>query len=1107
MKKQKKVSMLIIIMILVIGFMTQQVYAEEKENLVKPLEYSEEFKNWLNLTEEQKEKSIMPRMYKIYSAEKEIYNPLKMARTSSTLISNKFNLKTYIPENMIIKNQRETESCWTFSSLGALETNLALQDYYNNKEVKNYDFSERHMEYATTRKFLNDEINENGFYREIDAGGSNSLALAYLTNGTGAIAEKDMPFKNSTEKIEVKEIQNKEVISEIYDTTEFPSTISEEKNKLKEFIKNNGGISTGIHEPVDSTDKSLNRITGAVYCNNANTYISNHAVLIVGWDDDYSIENFSEGMKPTNKGAWIVKDSHGTNAEWSITIDEYRNILFESNKSYYESVGITEASQIPDNQISQSIQKNGYILENEKVRIPHNDDGYLYVSYEDAKIYSSLLGIYKSENSTDYENIYQYNKFGTNVPITFIKNKIYLANIFEKNTNSKEYLTQVSISTPETVTCKVYVNPNGESKSKNNLQLVQLKAGESETFDAGYHTMEFSKPIEITENKFVVVVEIQGKRNDALNISTECNYVEYYKKTTGKEIDSKSLINCWNVVNAEKGKCFYTVENGFVSNSWEDLGTFYDDTNGNLPDCNSSIKAFTVSKIYDNTLQKIEIETPPNKTSYYEGENFDKTGMIIKAYYNSKNTPVVVLDDSSYNILNGTNLKENQKSVTIQYEGKSIEQPITVEKNTIVSLNIKTPPTKTEYKEGQSFDKTGMIIEATYKNGNKQEISDYTITNGNNLKANQTKVTITYKEKSIEQEITVTPNPLLNIKITKEPNKKQYVEGQNFDKTGMIVTGEFQDGSEEEIVEYTITNGTNLTETQTTITIEYEGKKVEQPITVEKKKIVSIEVSQTPSKLKYIENKEELNLDDGKIRVKYNDNTSEEIDMKNEQIKIEGFDNSKIGKQTLTITYQNTTTTLEIEIIEEAKPENSNMDNLKFTINSMKYYTFTDKNKKEYTIIDLSADGITINNNNDKNKYYYYLSGNKNEQNIEKWVEIEDIKTADGKMEFKIDTSDIQNYDEVSKSEKLYIYIKEVAIKGGNQSIIISKPVELNTNVKIETYLDNAKINNSNSSDETIAKGELPKTGIRSLIAIIIITTLIGIVLYIRYRELNKYVK
>ena len=77
------------------------------------------------------------------------------------------------------------------------------------------------------------------------------------------------------------------------------------------------------------------------------------------------------------------------------------------------------------------------------------------------------------------------------------------------------------IYAPETYTCKVYVNPNGTSKAKEDLQLVSLKAGESETFTAGYHTLEFSKPIEIKSNAFTVVIEIQGTRTNKVNIKLE----------------------------------------------------------------------------------------------------------------------------------------------------------------------------------------------------------------------------------------------------------------------------------------------------------------------------------------------------------------------------------------------------------------------------------------------------------------------------------------------------------------------------------------------------------------------------------------------------------
>ena len=39
---------------------------------------------------------------------------------------------------------------------------------------------------------------------------------------------------------------------------------------------------------------------------------ANHAVTVVGWDDTFSAENWPEGRRPPADGAWIVKNSWGT---------------------------------------------------------------------------------------------------------------------------------------------------------------------------------------------------------------------------------------------------------------------------------------------------------------------------------------------------------------------------------------------------------------------------------------------------------------------------------------------------------------------------------------------------------------------------------------------------------------------------------------------------------------------------------------------------------------------------------------------------------------------------------------------------------------------------
>lgn len=55
----------------------------------------------------------------------------------------------------------------------------------------------------------------------------------------------------------------------------------------------------------------------------------NHAVTIVGWDDSYSKSNFLEGHQPEGDGAWLVKNSWGSEDEefpnygtWGLTDDE-----------------------------------------------------------------------------------------------------------------------------------------------------------------------------------------------------------------------------------------------------------------------------------------------------------------------------------------------------------------------------------------------------------------------------------------------------------------------------------------------------------------------------------------------------------------------------------------------------------------------------------------------------------------------------------------------------------------------------------------------------------------------------------------------------------------
>lgn len=1106
MKKQKKILMQVFIFIIII-LSGNYVFATDLTDYICDIELSEDFQRYMELSDEEKAKVILPRMYDIPKTNVNVTNPFRLSAMLGTTLKSNYFLKDIIPENMVIKDQKDTGSCWTFSSLGALESTLALKDYKKGKTPVVYDFSERHMEYATSYTF-SDGINKSGFSREVGEGGSLDIFIPYLTNGTGAIAESEMEFINSEEKIPLSSIENKKVITQVNDTIEFSSDTSTEeslaqiKQQMKEHIQNYGGISAAMHGGYG--DKTCyNNETGAQYCDNVIKYEVNHAVLIVGWDDDYSKDNFVESKRPKNNGAWIIKNSYGT--ELKFTLKEMKEIIFngEETKDICVEKGWTDATQIPDEIAIELFKANEYTVEDNIATKKVGKDGFMYVSYEDDTIYKSLTGIIDAQSGTTYKNIYQYDQYGRVASIEYPISKIYLATVFDKKEIGSEYLTQVSIYASETYNCKVYVNPKGTSKAKNDLQQVKLKAGESETFDIGYHTIEFLEPVQITGDNFVVVLEIQGTRTDKMSIMTEFNYKEFY----GEE-------NIFDNVTVENGKCFWTLEENLESGEWMDCSKIYQLSEGHSPNYDTTIKAFTISKIFES----LEISTPPTKTSYIVGEDFDKTGMVVKAKYSDGNSEII----TDYTITDGTKLKLDQKSVTISYNGKTVTQAITVKENSVKSIVIKTAPTKTEYLAGEDFDTTGMVIEATYDDGTKKEVTDYTIKDGKNLKNGQTSVTIELGEKTVTQAITVAVNPVEKIEIKKAPNKVDYVVGQNFDTTGMVVEVTYKSGLVKQVEDYTVKDGESLKEGQTTVTIEYEEKTVTQAITVTVKTVTGISVKTMPTKTEYIQNKEELDLTGGVIEIVYNDDSKEEMLMTSKEITVSGFDNKEIGTKTITLTYKEKTTQFKVEVKAEAKPQNSNFDKMQGNITGIKSYYFSELNKNAYTVISVKLTDIVKASGNDKMEYYYYLSSNSQETNITNWVKITNITNTGNNLEFDINSLDLANYAEIFTANDIYLYIKEVAILNNIEQEKITSSLKLETsNVKIEEYVDGKKkadvssseiLNSSKETnntpgatgDKTLAPETIPDSGKGiGIISLIVILAIVGKIAYVRYKKIQ----
>lgn len=650
--KKILIKLFIVVIILSITAFVGQSYANNNSELeLKEAEYSERYQNWLNLNDEEKENTIEPIKYDIITSRdntsylKSTNNIFKTYQMLKASVADKsYNLKNDIPENVKVRNQQKANACWAFATIGALESHLGLDDKQNSRATTEYDFSESHMDYATIRSgaFLNNEVNEYGYSRKLSDGGTLNMATQYLANGLGAVDEKDFPFIDRDDSIgEVKEVDisnvlNQDVKTTLYDTVVFSEDDPDLMQKMKQHIINYGGISAMVHGANAFSGDYYNNETGAMYCNSEIEEPVDHAVTIIGWDDDYAVENFNENQRPTSKGAWIIKNSWGDymNEDLSAIKEELYNALKDTNNW-------TSVNDVTD-EIVMNYSKIVYgeskvAIEGDKLVVEVGNEGYMYISYEDCNVYSGLMGIEKAEYGKNYDNVYQNDELGPNGNVTTNANQLYIANVFDRNSGVQESLDKVSIYTYQEYTnCKVYVNPKGNSKDVNNLQEIKLKEGDTVNIEPGYHVLEFEEPIALTGNSFAVVLQVETSA-DPVQIALE------YK-------DDRASSGYQNVV-VNEGESFLATVAGFQDNVWTDLATGSQINAGN-----ATIKAYT-------TLGTEQPDTPTTPE-----EPGEQTGKPVPSNFDSASSKIT--DAKVY--FNSADLEKSTVEITIKIAGIKI---------------------------------------------------------------------------------------------------------------------------------------------------------------------------------------------------------------------------------------------------------------------------------------------------------------------------------------------------------------------------------------------------------------------------------------------------
>lgn len=195
---------------------------------------------------------------------------------------------------------------------------------------------------------------------------------------------------------------------------------------------------------------------------------------------------------------------------------------------------------------------------------------------------------------------------------------------------------------------------------------------------------------------------------------------------------------------------FTTTEDGFVNtqvwsfDKWESdleyqLTGIFTGTENVTVKLFAKYKLASESYISTEELDRIYIAKQPDKTSYIVNECFDKTGLVVDAVYkqtwNDGHVTYRTEYNTTYDVDTSTELTLMDTKVIVSKTDRGITKTtdvaITVADEIVNteldSISIANHADKLSYIKGESFDKTGLVVDAVYKNTYRSGNIIYTV--------------------------------------------------------------------------------------------------------------------------------------------------------------------------------------------------------------------------------------------------------------------------------------------------------------------------------------------------------------------------------------------